>query len=181
MWAQVPHDAGMVLKAVFILFLFICVYFQWSKMSPVTLVLIVPLVWECWFNWRGFFRGTFLIPVEALVLTRLRKMQKRAAHRAGEGSSPPPWGAAAVLGETNPALMGRFCSGKGTGEISLVRLISWLAFCWIPPFGNGFWLQDLQAMQQSINKWYKVRKASQGSVCCLQTGCYPFGGLFYLC
>lgn len=71
-------------------------YFQWSKMSPVTLVLVVPLVWERSFNWSGFLIHTFLIPVEVLVLTRLskRKIQNWAAHKT------PPWWAAAVLHKT---------------------------------------------------------------------------------
>lgn len=146
-------------------------------MSPVPLVLIVPLVWECSFHWRGFLIHTFLIPAEVLVLSRLRKrkIQTWAAPKKGEVSSPPPpWWAAAVWNKR--ALMGRFCSGKET--LKTFKLTPCLAFCWIPPFGSGFWLQGLQAMEQSINKLYKSRKASQGNLCCLLTDCCKFGGLF---
>lgn len=66
--------------------------------------------------------------------------------------------------------MVKFCTGKGKVKIFLVKLISLFAFCCIPPFGNGFWLQDLQAIEQSINKSYKFRKASREvSAVCKQT------------
>lgn len=138
-------------------------------MSPVTLVLIVPLVWECSFPWSGFLVHTFLIPVEVLVLSRLskRKIQNWAAPKTGEGLSPPP---PDELSKTRHSTDGEILLWEGDSENFPGQAYILACFLLNPPFGNGFWLQDLQAMEQSIIKLYKFRKAiREVSAVCKQT------------
>lgn len=154
-------------------------------MSPVTSVLIGPTAWEHSFDWSGFFIHSFLSLLEVWVLGRLSKrkikngqptkLEKGGLHLFHDELLLCP-----VKQDTQTALMVRFWSRKRTVKSSLVKLIYWLSFCRVFPFEtmHGFWFQSLQAKEQSLNKFYKFKEASQGSPCCLQKDCFQLGSLF---